>query len=255
MTFAVMSGIMAKLGRKTLSLGLIFNSVVSLAPVANILVAFYLSTGEWRPYSPYLIDGSLFWLVIVTAVLNIVPAKLVGRVDFRRVLFHHYVYGFLASSISLMLMAVFAPAYIFVFLMPSLGFQTTGLQMVMVYSGLFFVYGGLTLMIDDIHDVSLRLGRALDRLKIWAYKSSKTLQKVHLISSLVTVYTAMSVCAWFLENNILTEAWSLWDVSSMVFAASLLITGFWGLKAIKAKYWFSKLYLDLSKLEPTLHKK
>ena len=250
-----MSRIIAKLGRKTLSLALIFNSIISLASAANILAAFYLNTNGWRPYSPYLIDGSLFLLVIVTAVLNIIPAKLVGKVDLGRILFHHYVYGFLASSISITLMAVFAPAYILVFLMPSLGFQTTGLQMIMIYSGLFFVYGGLTLMIDDIHDVSLRLGKILDRLKLWAYKSGKTLQKVHMVSSLATVYTAMSVCAWLLGNIILKETWSLWDVSNMVLATSLLITGLWGLKAVKAKYWFSKLYFDLSRLEPSLHKK
>ena len=250
-----MSRIIAKLGRKTLSLALIFNSIISLASVVNILAAFYLSTNGWRPYSPYLIDGSLFLLVIVTAVLNIVPAKLVGKVDLGRILFHHYVYGFLASSISITLMAVFAPAYILVCLMPSLGFQTTGLQMIMIYSGLFFVYGGLTLMIDDIHDVSLRLGKVLDRLKLWAYKSSKTLQKVHFISSLATVYTAISVCAWFVGNIIFKETWSLWDGFNVVLAISLLITGLWGLKVVKAKYWFTKLYFDLSRLEPSLHKK
>jgi hypothetical protein len=40
----------------------------------------------------------------------------------------------------------------------------------------------------------------------------------------------------------------------MVLAASLFITGFWGLKAVKAKYWFTKLYSDLSKAETTMYK-
>jgi hypothetical protein len=249
-----MSKILAKLGRKTLSLALIFNSIISLASVADILAAFHFNVDGWWPYQPYLVGVLLFWPVIVTAVLNIVPARFIGKVDIGRILFHHYVYGFLASSISLTLMVIFAPAYIFVLLMPFLGFQTTRLQMIMIYSGLFFVYGGLTLMIDDIHDVSLRLGTALDRLKLRAYKSGKALQKVHFISSLATVYTAVFISVLFLEIGVL-ETGSLWDLSNMFPATSLLITGLWGLKAVKAKYWFTKLYSDLSRLESSLHKK
>jgi hypothetical protein len=192
--------------------------------------------------------------VVVTSVLNIVPARFIGKVDIERILFHHYVYGFLASLISLMLMVIFAPAYIFVLLMPFLGLRTTGLQKVMIYSGLFFIYGGLTLMIDDIHDVSLRLGRALDRLKLRAYKSGRTLQRVHLVSSLATVCTAVFVGIWFLETGILKTG-SLWNLSNMFPATSLLITGLWGLKAVKAKYWFNKLYSDLSRFESSLHEK
>jgi hypothetical protein len=192
--------------------------------------------------------------VIVTAVLNILPAKFIGKVDIERILFHHYVYGLLASSISLTLMIIFAPTYIFVLLMPFLGFHTTGLQKIMIYSGLFFVYGGLTLMIDDIHDVSLRLGRALDRLRLRAYKSGRTLQRVHFISSLATVCTAVFIGAWFLETGVL-ETGSLWSVSKMFPATSLLITGLWGLKAVKANYWFTNLCSDLSRLESSLRKK
>jgi hypothetical protein len=249
-----MSKILAKLGRKTLSLALIFNSIISLASVADILAVLYLNVNGWWPYSPYLVAGLLFWPVVVTAVLNIVPAKFIGKVDIERILFHHYVYGLLASSISLTLMVIFAPAYIFVLLMPFLGFHTTGLQMIMIYSGLFFVYGGLTLMIDDIHDVSLRLGRALDRLRLRAYKSGKTLQKAHFISSIATVCTAVFIGAWFLEIGVL-ETGSLWDILNMIPATSLLITGLYGLRAVKANYWFTKLYSDLSRLESSLHKK
>jgi MFS family permease len=249
-----MSKIITRLGRKTLSLALIFNSMISLASIVNILVGSYINAYSWQLYSVYLVNGSLFLFAIATAVLNIVPAKFIGKVHLKRILFHHYVYGFLASSISLMLMAIFAPAYVLVFLMPSLGFQTTGMQMITIYSCLFFVYGGLTLMIDDIQDVSMRLDKTLDRLKIWAIKSSKTLQKVHFISSLATVYIATYICALCLENVATIETGSPWFVSNMILAASLFITGFWGLKAVKAKYWFTKLYSDLSKAETMMYK-
>ena len=249
-----MSRIIAKLGRKTLSLALIFNSMVSLACVVNVLIGSYVNAYSWQPNSPYFFNGLLFLFTIATAILNIVPAKLVGKVHLKRILFHHYVYGFLASSISATLTAVFTPAYALVFLMPTLGLQTTGLQMVMVYSGLFFVYGGLALMIDDIRDVSEGLGKTLDKLKLWAVKSRKTLQKVHFVSSLVTVYVAAYVCVWCLENVAIAQTGLLWYVSNIILAANLLVTGFWGLKAVKAKYWFTKLYADLSKAEALMYK-
>ena len=198
-----MSGKSAPLRRKALSLALMFNSVVSLVYAAEMLASVYMSRYGWRPYSPYLIDGSVLWMAILAALLNIVPAKLIGKVDIRRILFHHYVYGFLASSISLLLIAFFAPACLFYLLMPSLGFQTISLQTVPVHAGLFFVYGGLTLVIDDIGDVSLRFADLLERLSMKARKSSRALQSVHLSSSLMSIYILMCGFLWFLQNSVL----------------------------------------------------
>jgi MFS family permease len=254
MTFAAMSKIIAKLGRKTLSLALIFNSMASLASVVNILVSSYFNAYSWWFFSPYLAYGLLFVFIIATAVLNIVPAKLLGKVHLKRILFHHYVYGFLASLIPITLTAVYTPAYALVFLMPSLGLQTTGLQTIIIYSGLIFVYGGFALMIDDIRDVSMRFGKTLDRLKVWAVKSRETIQKVHFVSSLATIYVATLLCAWCLGNVAMMESGSLWYASNVIVAANLLVTGFWGLRAVEAKYWFSKLYSDLSKAQTIMYK-
>jgi len=224
-----------------LSLTLMFNSIVSLVYAAEKLAGFYLSQHEWRPYSPYLIDGSFLWLAILAAVMNIVPAKLIGRVNLRRVLFHHYVYGFLASSISLLLIAFFAPAYLFLLLMPSLGFQTVSLQTIPVYAGLFFVYGGLTLVIDDIGDISSGLAELLDRLKTIARKSGRALQTMHLLSSLVSIYILMCGVLWCLENSMSLESFHLLAVYHVVFLSSLLVTSASGLKAVKEGLWLIRL--------------
>jgi hypothetical protein len=245
----IMSGTLAAIGRKTLSLALIFNSMISLVSIGSVLSAFYVSQLGWQPYAPYLINGSLLWLAVLTAVLNIVPAKLIGKVKIGRVLFHHYVYGLLASSIPFALIAVFAPAYLLVLLIPDLGFQMSGLQMLPAYAGSFFVYGGLTLVIDDIRDVSLRLGRTFDKLKMWAFKSSNILQKVHLSSSLASLYVTICIIAWGLENIMCQKTLSIWDISQLFFMASLLITSLWGLKVVKAKLWFTKLYEDLVRMQ------
>ncbi|MEM2146743.1 MAG: hypothetical protein QW279_15375 [Candidatus Jordarchaeaceae archaeon] len=131
--------------------------------------------------------------------------------------------------------------------MPSLGLQTSGLQMLAIYLCLFFIYGGLTLMIDDARDLSVRLGKIFDRLKFFAYKSNKNIHKIHLISSLITMYVAFSVFVYSLENLLIKEFWMISDLYAPIVATSFLFTGLWGLKAIKAKYWFVKLSLDISR--------
>ncbi|GEM_PF-740078 len=253
-TFSAMSKTLSKLGRKTLSLALIFNSLISLTFVISNLVSSYPSTVGEQPYWFYLIGNSVYLFVFIASILNILPAKLLGKVDLGRIWFHHYVYGFLASSVSLTLMVIFAPTYVLVFLMPSLCFQAAGLQMFLIFSALFFVYGGLTLVIDDVRDVSAKLGKVFDKLKIRAYKSSRSLQKMHLISSLVTLCVSLSLYASLIEKIIQSEIWIIQNITATFFATSLLITGLWGLRAIKAKYWFIKLYQDLARLEPILLK-
>jgi len=230
----------AVIARKILSLALIFNSLVSIVSAANILASFYVSRYYSRPYSPYLIDGSLVWFIILTAILNIGPAKFVGRVKLKRMLFHHYVYGFLASSVSLVLIAIFAPASIFLLLLPSLDFHATSMQAIPVYAGLFFVYGGLTLVIDDIHDVSLSIGRALDRLRMKAQKSSRVLQAIHLWSSLVSIYVMLSCALWYLENSRAVESLPFWNAPQLIFMANLLVTSSWGLKAVMGRLRFGE---------------
>jgi len=240
-----MPEISSAIRKKILSLALIFNSVVCLVSAANMLASFYTSNYSWRPYWPYLIDGSLVWSIVATAILNIGPAKIIGKVRTGRILFHHYVYGFLASSISLLLMLIFAPAYILLLLMPSLGFETSGLQAIPVYAGLFFVYGGLTLVIDDLHDVSLSVGRMLDRLQIKIQKSSRTLQTIHLCSSLISTYILICGVIWYLQNNFWVRNWPLWDASNIIFMASLLVTNVWALKAVRARLWSMNFPISL----------
>jgi hypothetical protein len=243
------------IGRKVLSLALIFNSVVSLLSATNMLTSFYVNRYAWRPYSPYLIDGSLLWFIILTAVLNIFPAKLIGRVNIRRIIFHHYVYGFLVSSISVLLIALFAPACILLLLTPSLGFQTSGFQTIPVYAGLFFVYGGLTLIIDDICDISLRMGRHMDKLKMRIQKSGKTLQTIHLCSSLTSIYITICTVLWYFENSFWMKSWPLWDASHVVFISNLFVTSIWGLKAAKEKSWPMRFFIVRPKTEPSVHEK
>ncbi len=244
-----MSKILAALGRKIFGLALIFNSLISLTSATNILTSFYLNKGMWCPYSPYLLDGSLFWFVVSVAVLNIFSAKIVGKAHIKRVLFHHYFYGFLVILIALLSIALIAPAYILFLLTPSAGFTADGFQNFSIYTVLFLVYGGLTLVIDDVYDVSLRAGRLFDRMKMKMRKLDKTFQTIHLCSCLMSIYVAASVFLWYLENCSSMVDLPLLNISYMILIPSLFVTCIWGLRGFKGEMWSKILSQPQTKKE------
>ena len=233
-----MSKILKALGRKILGLSIIFNSLLCIFSVANLLAGYYASGSGWHPYAPYLLDGSLFWTVILTSILNIIPAKLVGDAKIRRVLFHHYVYGFLVIFISVFLGSLFMPRFLSMLLIRPHTVETINSQSLSFYAGLFFIYGGITLVVDDLYDVSNRTRRFFDWLKTRTYRVRKILRTVHFLSGITSFYVSISVLLWFIKNYTLVSHWPLWLLSHIFFITSLLINSVWALKTAKEKTWF-----------------
>jgi len=223
----------ANLAKKILSLTLIFNSLVSLISAGNILAGYYASRPWWQPYSPYLMSGLLFWIAILTALLNIVPSKMVGRVHIRRLLFHHYVYGFLIMIGSTLLIVSFIPNSLTTLFTPTFTGESLSLQSLILYMELFFLYGGLTLLLDDLQDISLRVSRILNRFKKRTHKSGKILQFVHLCCSLITIYISLAVFLWSIEKYHWISQYPLWFLSHAILILSLLINGVWGSNVTK----------------------
>jgi hypothetical protein len=219
------------LGRKVFGLAMIMNSMVSMSSAASALVIFYISGQTWHPYSPCLLSGWVFWFVVLSAGLNISSAKLTGRANIRRVLFHHYVYGFLVSSSAFILVLFFAPASILFLLEPALGLRTTSLQGLSVYVGLFFVYAGISLVIDDSHDFLPRKGRVLGKPKARASSFKRTLKAVHVCSCLVSMYVASCILFWYVDHSYSLAAWPLRNLSYLILVPNLLVTCLWGLNA------------------------
>jgi len=229
------------LAKKILSLALTFNSIISIISVGNILGGSYTIGPLGRPYSPYSpynLHGSLFGIVILTAFLNIIPSRMIGKVHIDRFLFHHYFYGFLAMISSISLIASLWPGSLTSVLTPTSTSASLSFQGLVFYTDLFFLYGGLTLFLDDLPDVSLRLNKVLSRLKGRAQKSSKTLQFVHLCGSLITIYVSLALFAWFIEGYRWLKDLPMWFWSHAITVLSLLINGSWGLKVTKKKIWF-----------------
>ena len=87
------------IAKKVFSLSLILNSLITLVFVAEFIFNSYRDFPYWQPFSPYLVNGSVFFLVIASALVNIFPSARVGRcLHTGRLLFHHYVYGFFVGS-------------------------------------------------------------------------------------------------------------------------------------------------------------
>src|SRR3990172_3292717 len=94
--------------KKIFSLALIFNSLITIAGIAGILYGYYRAYPYWKPFAPYLLDGNLFWFAMAAAAINIFPIASIGRaLHTGRLLFHHYVYGFLVLLSSSVFVVLF----------------------------------------------------------------------------------------------------------------------------------------------------
>jgi len=247
-----MLDIRVALGRKILCLAIIFNSIISMLLAGDILYIFYVNGLTWRPYSPYLLDGSLLWFVVIASFLNIVSAKILGNVELKRIKFHHYFYGFVASSISFIFIAIFAPAYLFTLLMPILISDTYSHAAMPISAAFLFVYGGMALMIDDIQDVSLRLKRALQSLKRRIQRFGRTLETFHLCCSVASTYVTVSIILWTFANGLYSGRSAFPGLSAGIFALNLLITCIWGLEMAKKRFWLKNLSVDLQRKKGSL---
>jgi hypothetical protein len=210
--------------KKIFSLSLILNSLITLAAIAQIMFNFYHSFPYWQPYSPYLINGSVFFLVIMAAFLNIYPSASMGRtLHTGRFLFHHYVYGFFVLLISVVFVMAFTSVSFFsLFLVYN--------ESITVNAGKFLFLGGLTLLLDDLPDVSKGIDSTLTSLKSWAYRGRKVIHVLQLVTGLVSFYAFIAVSLWSMQHPELALAASFTS-------GTLLITSLTSLLFVKRKTW------------------
>ncbi|MEM2341698.1 MAG: hypothetical protein QXX94_03615 [Candidatus Bathyarchaeia archaeon] len=216
------------LGKKAIGLTLIYNSIVSLLSSISILCGAYMGFSAGFISSPYSISSLPFLFVVLTSMLNIVPAKIIGKVNLRRILFHHYVYGILS-------IVVYFAFTILPFLTNK--FIPSGYQ---AYLSLL-LYWGLTLMIDDLADISPRIAHFLDRVKRKVKEMGESIQNVHLISNFISSYAVIQVLLWSFKEGFLLSYNPFLGTLHILLIANLLITALYGLKIYKEKIWLKKL--------------
>ena len=207
------------LSKKIFSLALVFNALLTIACAAGIIAGFYWFFPDWQPFYPYLYSGIVFWVVIAAAAINVFPSALVGRkLHTGRFLFHHYFYGFLVL--------VCASLYVITFTSVPLGtiFLVNNTSME-VNTGRFFLLGGLTLVLDDLPDVSRRIESGLNKIKAKALKGPRLLIAAQAVTGAVSfylfaaiLYAMMNVSEWVtLANFILLFTVLVTSITSFVF--------------------------------------
>ena len=219
-----MAGSVRVILKKTFSLALIFNALITLAVVAGILFGFYKSYPYWHPFAPYLLDGNLFWLAMAAAVINIFPSACIGRaLHTGRFLFHHYVYGFLVLLSSSLFVVLFTSvSLISLFLITSSNLA--------VNVGRFFILGGLTLLLDDLPDVSERIESSLNWVKSKACQVRRVLHALQLLTGVASFYLLVSVSISTIQNP--ERAFS-----NSFLIGTLIVTSITSLACVKRKAW------------------
>jgi hypothetical protein len=219
-----MAGSVRVILKKIFSLTLIFNALITLGVVAGLLYGFYKAYPYWHPFAPYLLDGNLLWFAISAAVINIFPSARIGRaLHTGRFLFHHYVYGFLVLLFSSLFVVFFTSMpLVYLFLLSS--------GDVAVNAGRFFVLAGLTLLLDDLPDVSERVESGLNWVKSKACQARRVLHFLQLLTGLTSLYILASV----LIVTILNPERAFFNSFLIV---TLLVTTITSLACVKRKAW------------------
>ncbi len=213
--------------KKTFSLTLIFNALLSIACASGIIAGFMWFFPDWQPFSPFLVNGNLFWVVIAAAALNVFPCALVGRhLKTGRFLFHHYLYGFLV----LLLAAIYIVAFTSVPLHTVFLVNNTSLT---VNAGRFFLLGGFTLVLDDLPDVSKRLESALNWLKAKAFRVERLLGVLQLAFGAASLYIAVAVCLAMLT----VPEWL--SLANFILVFTLFFTAVTAFFFVKKRFWSS----------------
>jgi hypothetical protein len=215
--------------KKTFSIALIFNALITLGCISGIIYGFYVSYPYWRPYSPFLINANLFWLAIAAAVINIFPSAAIGRaLHTGRFLFHHYVYGFFVLAGSSAFVFFFTP-------IPLQNLFFVDSNSVSVNAGRVFLLAGLALFLDDLPDVSKRIEGSLNWMKAIAYKIRKPLHGLQILTGFVAIYCGISITLSTIYDDP-TRA-----LPNSFAIVTLFITGITAFALAKKKAWLKIL--------------
>lgn len=211
--------------KKIFSVSLVFNALLTIGCIAGIFGGFYGYYHDWHPFGPYLISGNLFWVAIAAAVINIFPSAGLGRsLHTGRFLFHHYFYGILVLVFS----AIYVSFFTSVNLLNIFLVNDTSVQ---VNVGRFFLLGGLTLLLDDLPDVSARMESSLNWLKAKAGQGARIMSAVQIVCGAVSFYIFTAVVLSVYSNT------QFVTFANLMLIGTLFITSVTSFIFIKRSVW------------------
>ncbi|HLN89488.1 MAG TPA: hypothetical protein VK253_05425 [Candidatus Binatia bacterium] len=211
--------------KKIFSVSLVFNALVSIGCAAGILSGFYWRYQNWQPFAPYLVSASLFWVLIVAAIINIYPSAGLGRsLHTGRLFFHHYFYGFLVLILSMIYIVIFTP----VSLLSIFFINSTSIE---VNVGRVFLLGGSALVLDDLPDVHGKIESTLNWLKAKAGQGGKIISAIHLITGAISFYLFVAITLALIYDP------PSMTVANLIVLGSVFITGVTSFIFVKRSAW------------------
>jgi hypothetical protein len=219
-----MSRIVHVYGRKIFSVALLFNALLTVVFAVGLLASYYTLFPSWTPYAPFIFDGNLFWILIAAAIFNIFPCVSIGKIHTGRLWFHHYVYGFIVIGVAIVGAALLLPGGL-----PRLVIiYTTDVDVNLTR---FLIVGGVTLILDDLADVSKGLYSGLKFMKSKAQQYSKAFHTVQAAMGLVSLYFLGAICAYLIVHP--PEI----TLANSILVGTLTITAITSFANIKREVW------------------
>jgi hypothetical protein len=206
------------LGTKTLSLALIFNSLLCIFYAIGLLVGIYAN--NWKVFEPYLINGNLFWLLIVASILNIFIAIKINQIKTS----YNFLYGLIIAAISATSLLIFTPLSIFSIFTAS----TTDL---MTNMGRLFLLSGIALFLLEIPSILKIIGLTQETTQSKGNLGYKMLFLLTLAMIFTSFYMFFAVTVYIGQNP---EANTL---ANLILTFALLFTGFISFGATIFKTW------------------
>jgi hypothetical protein len=188
----------------------------------GLLTGYYVY--GWKLYVPYLVNGAFFWVLILASIINVFPSATVGQVRTRRFWVHHYIYGLFVSAFAVAFLIILAPISPF-------SLFTARTTNITVNVGRLFMLGGLTLILDDLPDVSKKLRRTLCFLKLSVYRGRRLMHVVQYIMTCLLIYLFTAVVLYLAQNPRDTTP------SNLILSGTLLITSMTSFVVAKRKMW------------------
>jgi hypothetical protein len=211
--------------KKIFSVSLVFNALLTIGCTVSIFGGFYGYYHDWHPFAPYLISGNLLWVAIAAAIINIFPSAGLGRsLHTGRFLFHHYFYGILVIVFSAIYVALFTNANLLTLFLVN----DTSVQ---VNIGRFFLLGGLTLLLDDLPDMSKRLESSLNWLKAKVGQGGQVMSVVHAVCGAVTLYLFVAIALSVYSTP------QFVTVANIMLIGTLFITGVTSFIFVRRSVW------------------
>jgi hypothetical protein len=209
------------LGKKTLSLALIFNSLLSIFYAIGLLSGIYAN--NWNVFQPYFMKGNFFWLLIAASILNIFVAMKISQNKKS----YNFLFGLIITGISVASLLIFTNVSIFTIFTAS----TTDL---MINTGRFFLLSGIAISLLEMPSMLKIIGLTPKTTQTKDNLGGKILFCLQLAMIFIIFYMFFAVIYYigqYPEAN---------TIANLILSFALLFTGFITFGATIFKTWLKK---------------